>query len=173
MGGSHPPRDAASDPTGQRVGMIAAALAVALAFVSIGEHRAHTAAILHLSLANRQWARYEVANLKDINRGFGEDLLTGLNGNQSSAERMRADYARQKKEYEQETSQSRETAEHATSLSESDERRALHYDVGDGLLEIAVFLTSFYFVSRKNLFPVMGAAVGIAGLLVAFTGLPI
>ena len=138
-----------------------AVLAVALAIVSIGEHRAHTAAILHLSLANRQWARYEVATLKYINRESGGDPITGLNGNQPAAKEMRTDYARQKKKYEQQANEIHERAEHITSLAESDERRALRYDVGDGFLEIAVFLATFYFLSRKNLFALMGAAIGI------------
>jgi hypothetical protein len=86
---------------------------------------------------------------------------------------MRADYARQKKEYEQQANKVLERAEELTSLAESDERRALRYDIGEALLEIAVFLTSLYFLSRKNLFPLMGAAIGIIGVLLGLTGLPI
>ena len=38
--------------------------------------------------------------------------------------------------------------------SEAAERRALHYDLGEGLLEIALVLSSLYFIARKMLFPV-------------------
>ena len=44
--------------------MFAAVLAAVLAIVSISGHRTRAAAILHLTASNREWARYEVANLK-------------------------------------------------------------------------------------------------------------
>ena len=43
----HHESEHAIDPMGQRVGVLAAILAVALAIVSIQSHRTHTAAIMH------------------------------------------------------------------------------------------------------------------------------
>jgi hypothetical protein len=43
------------DPFGQRVGVLAALLAVALAIVTIASHREHTAGIMHKSDANDEW----------------------------------------------------------------------------------------------------------------------
>ncbi len=51
------------------------------------------------------------------------------------------------------------------------ERRALRYDFGEGLLEIALVLSSLYFISRKMLFPVIGIIAGVAGIVMAFRGL--
>ena len=51
------------------------------------------------------------------------------------------------------------------------EARALRYDVGEGLLEIALVLSSLYFISRKMLFPVIGVIAGIAGVVLAVAGL--
>ena len=62
-------------------------------------------------------------------------------------------------------------AQEKTDESEADERRALHYDLGEGLLEIALVLSSLYFIARKNLFPIIGVIAGLAGLAAAITGL--
>ena len=44
---------------GQKVGILAAVLAVALAIVTIASHRTHTAAIMHKSTANDEWSHYQ------------------------------------------------------------------------------------------------------------------
>ena len=43
--------------------------------------------------------------------------------------------------------------------------------LGEGLLEIALVLSSLYFISRKKMFPVIGVVAGIAGVAIAVTGL--
>ena len=52
------------DPTGQRVGILAAVVAVALAVVTIASHRTHTAAIMHQSQANDAWSHYQSTRVK-------------------------------------------------------------------------------------------------------------
>src|SRR5579872_6083141 len=52
------------DPGGQRVGVLAAVLAVLLAIVTIASHRTHTAAIIHKSTANDEWAHYQATRVK-------------------------------------------------------------------------------------------------------------
>ena len=51
------------------------------------------------------------------------------------------------------------------------ERRALRYDLGEGMLEIALVLSSLYFISRRKMFPVIGVVAGLAGMAVAVTGM--
>ena len=53
-----------SDPMGQKVGVLAAVLAVALAVVSIASHRAHTLAVVEKSEANDQWSFYQSKRIK-------------------------------------------------------------------------------------------------------------
>ena len=48
--------------------------------------------------------------------------------------------------------------------------RSLHR-ICEGLLEIALVLSSLYFISRKKMFPVIGVLAGIAGAAIAITGL--
>ena len=56
--------------------------------------------------------------------------------------------------------------------TEIEERRALRFDIGEGLLELGLVLCSLYFLARKAFLPVFGliaslsgAALGIAGFL--------
>src|SRR5436190_23514595 len=90
----------ASDPVGQKVGILAAVLAVALAIVTIASHRTHTAAIMHKSTANDEWSHYQATRVKYHNLDLGENLLRVLHANGDGAEAMRADYEKQKIKYE-------------------------------------------------------------------------
>ena len=160
-----------ADPVGRTVGVLAAVLAVALAIVSIASHRTHTAAIMHRSGANDQWSYYQANRIKYHNLELGEDLLAGLGAKGEGADKMRADYAAKKKKYEDQKGELQEKAKKGEEASEADEHRALRYDVGEGLLEIGLVLSSLYFISRKKMFPVAGVVAGIAGAAIAITGL--
>ncbi len=159
------------DPLGQRVGVLAAILAVVLAIVSIASHRTHTSSIMHKSTANDAWSHYQAARVKYHNLELGENLLAVLGANGAAADAMRADYAAQKQKYDGQARQIQGDAEKQDGLAESDEDRALRYDVGEGLLEIGLVLSSLYFISKKKMFPVMGIIAGVAGCAIAITGL--
>ena len=51
------------------------------------------------------------------------------------------------------------------------EHRGLRFDLGEGLLEIVLVLSSLYFISHKMMFPVLGVTAGIAGIAIAVSGL--
>src|SRR5438552_12653849 len=89
-----------SDPTGQKVGVLAALLAVALAIVTIASHRTHTAAIMHRSSGNDAWAHYQATRVKYHNLELGENLVSVLGAKSAPAEQMLADYEGQKKKYD-------------------------------------------------------------------------
>jgi Domain of unknown function (DUF4337) len=160
-----------SDPLGQRVGVLAAALAVALAIVTIASHRTHTAAIIHKSTANDEWSHYQATRVKFHNLELGESLLGVMDAKGPAAEKMRTDYAGQKKKYDQQGQDIQESARQSDEMAEADEHRAFRYDVGEGLLEIGLVLSSLYFIAKKKMFPVMGVLAGAAGIAYAATGL--
>src|SRR5437764_39512 len=64
------------DPMGQRVGILAAVLAVLLAVVTILSHRTHTEAIIAKADANDQWSLYQARRLKLHNTELKKDLMT-------------------------------------------------------------------------------------------------
>jgi Domain of unknown function (DUF4337) len=167
----HHEAEHAIDPTGQRVGVLAAILAVALAIVSISSHRTHTDAIMHKSTANDKWSQYQSSRVKFHSLELGESLAGLIGAKNGGTEQMLADYRKQEKKYEKEGKEIQEEARRGDEAAEADERRALRFDYGEGLLEIALVVTSLYFISRKGMFPVMGIIAGIAGVAIAASGL--
>jgi len=158
------------DPMGQRVGVMASILAVLLAVVTIASHRTHTAAIIHKSGSNDQWAYYQATRVKLHTTEMGENMVQVLGAKGEGPEKLVAQYEGQKKKYEEESRKIQREAREADEAAEADEHRALRFDVGEGLLEIGLVLSSLYFISRKGMFPVMGLIGGIAGGVIAITG---
>jgi hypothetical protein len=167
----HHESEHAIDPAGQRVGVLAAVLAVVLAIVSIASHRTHTEAIMQKSSANDAWAHYQSTRVKFHNLELGESLVGALGVKGDATEKLVAKYAAQEKDYAARGKKIQEEAELDDRSAETAEHRALRYDLGEGLLEIALVLSSLYFISRKRLFPVIGIVAGIAGAAIAVTGL--
>jgi hypothetical protein len=167
----HHESEHAIDPMSQRVGIMAAILAVALAIVSISSHRTHTEAIIHKSTANDKWAQYQSSRVKYHSLELGETLAGLIGPKNGGTQELLADYARQKKKYDNEGKSIMGEARHAYESAEADEHRALRFDFGEGLLEIALVVTSLYFISHKRMFPAIGLIAGITGALVAATGL--
>ena len=159
-----------ADPMGRTVGVLAAVLAVFLAIVTIASHRTHTAAIMHKSTANDEWSHYQATRVKYHNLELGESLLNVFGAKGAAADKMLADYAAQKKDYAQRADEIQKKAEDFDARAETDERRAFRYDVGEGLLEIGLVLSSLFFISKRKMFPVLGVTAGILGILMAASG---
>jgi hypothetical protein len=159
------------DPKGQVIGIMAAILAVALAVVSIMSHRTHTEAIIARSEANDAWSYYQATRIKAHNAELGLSLLQVMGAKGDAAEKMRADGEAQKKKYDGKAEDIQKEARGHEAASEAAEHRGLRYDLGEGLLEIALVLSSIYFISRKLMFPWIGLIAGVAGVAIALTGL--
>jgi hypothetical protein len=160
-----------ADPVGQRVGVLAALLAVALAIVTIVSHRTHTEAIMQKSAANDAWAHYQSTRVKFHNLELGQSLIGALGVRGDATDKLLADYAKQEKDYDARGEKIQNEAKGDDLLAETAEHRALRYDLGEGLLEIALVLSSLYFISRKRMFPAIGIVAGVAGAAIAITGL--
>jgi len=165
----HHESEHAIDPAGQLVGVLAAILAVALAIVTIASHRTHTAAIIHKAEANDSWQRYQSTRVKVYTLDVGQGLLRA-SGAKDGGEKVLADFTAQKKDEESKGKKIQAQAAEADEQAETDERRGLRYDVGEGLLEIGLVLSSLFFISHKKMFPVMGVIAGIAGVVISATG---
>ena len=166
----HQEHEHGADPVGRKVGVMAAILAVLLAVVTIASHRTHTAAIMHKSGSNDQWAYYQASRIKLHSTEMGENMVHLLGAKGEAAEKMLAQYAGQKKKYEEQSEKIQEQAKGADEAAEADEHPALRYDVGEGWLEIGLVLSSLYFISRKKMFPVLGIVAGVTGAGIAIAG---
>ena len=159
------------DPLGRKVGILAAIVGVLLAVVTIASHRTHTSAIIHKSSSNDAWAYYQATRIKLHNSELGIDLVHALGVKGDAAEKLLSDYAGQAKKYDEQSKEQQETAKKADEAAEEDEHRALRFDIGEGLLEIGLVLSSLYFISRKTMFPIVGVIAAAGGAMVALTGL--
>src|ERR1700693_5300752 len=166
----HHEHESENDPVGKKVGVLAAVLAVFLAIVTIASHRAHTAAILSKTNANDQWNLYQANRLKAHNLEVGQDIISLLAKGEGAAAKKVEDY---KKGIEKDEDKAKETMEAAKKYEEETEHaehKALYFDMGEGLLEIALVLSSLYFIARKMLFPVIGVIAGLGGFGLAAIG---
>ncbi|HXI42802.1 MAG TPA: DUF4337 domain-containing protein [Bryobacteraceae bacterium] len=166
----HHESEGAPDPVGQKVGVLAAVLAVALAIVTIASHRAHTDAVLLKTEANDRWSFYQSKRIKLHSLELGEQLVTLLGAKNPETAKAIEDFRSDQARYEEDSKKVMEEAQKKEGEATRVERRALRYDVGEGLLEIALVLSSLYFISRKMLFPVIGIVAGIAGAATAILG---
>ena len=166
----HTESEGAADPRGQKVGVLAAVLAVALAIVTIASHRAHTDAVLLKTEANDRWSFYQSKRIKLHSLELGEQLVTLLGAKNAETAKAIEDFSSDQARYEEDSKKVMKEAQENEAEASRIEQRALRYDVGEGLLEIALVLSSLYFISRKMLFPVIGIVAGIAGALTAIAG---
>ena len=166
----HTESEGAADPRGQKVGVLAAVLAVALAIVTIASHRAHTDAVLLKTEANDRWSFYQSKRIKLHSLELGEQLVALLGAKNAETAKAIEDFRRDQARYEEDSKKVMKEAQEKEAEASRIEQRALRYDIGEGLLEIALVLSSLYFISRKMLFPVIGIVAGIAGALTAIAG---
>lgn len=162
-----------TDAAGQKVGLLAAVLAVFLALVTIASHRTHTETVLLRTEANDRWQYYQSRRIKFHSLELGEDLVAVLGAKNEATVKALARYQVEKERYQKEGEEVQAEARNLEKEARQAEQRAQRYDFGEGLLEIALVLSSLYFIARKKLFPIAGIVAGIVGLAIAITGLTI
>lgn len=167
----HHEHEAGQDPAGKKIGILASVLAVFLAVVTIQSHRAHTESILQSTKASDQWNFYQAKKLKSHNLELGRDVISILSDERKEgAAKKLEEYKKNIQRYEKDSEKAGEDARKFEENSERAERKAMGFDVGEGLLEIGLVLTSLYFIGRKTIFPVVGVIAGIAGIVAALFG---
>ncbi|HEY4975620.1 MAG TPA: DUF4337 family protein, partial [Steroidobacteraceae bacterium] len=74
----HTGAEHAADSFGQRVGIMVGIIGILLSIVTILAHREHTAAVVHKTEANDQWAFYQAKKIREHNALIGATLLNEL-----------------------------------------------------------------------------------------------
>jgi hypothetical protein len=161
----------ARDPLGQKIGVLAAVLAVCLAVVSIMSHRSHTAAVVQRTEANDQWTFYQSKRIKFHSLELGIDMLGLLGQGKAGVEEAVTRYESEKAKEEKDGKEIQAEAKAKEDETQHTEDKALRYDIGEGMLEIGVVLSSLYFISHRKIFPVVALFFGVAGIGAAITGL--
>ncbi len=152
------------------VGIMVAIIGILLAGVTIESHRAHTAAIVHKTEANDQWAYYQAKKIRghvsDVGIGLINALSSDPNKNAALIEKMKGDI----KHYSDDADELQKDAKEKDNESLHAEAQAVRFDLGEGLLELGLVLSSLYFLSKRKLFPVLGVSAAIIGALIGVSG---
>jgi hypothetical protein len=160
----------ADDPNTRRVGILVGVVGILLSVVTIASHRAHTDAVIHRTESNDLWSYYQAKKIRENTDEVAQSLLQTLSNEPAKIETAmkKLDAARVK--YAADAEKLQDDARGKDKETELEERRALFFDVGEGLLELGLVLCSLYFLARKVFFPVLGVIAGIAGTALGICG---
>jgi Domain of unknown function (DUF4337) len=157
------------DPVGKRVGFQVGIIGIVLAIVTIAAHREHTSAVIHRTEANDQWSYYQAKKIREHVSAVADDMVGILDP--SKAEAAKQLFDKQRAKYVADAEEIKSKAEAKDHETEHAEALALRYDLGEGLLELGLVLSSLYFLGRRALFPVAGGLSAVLGLLIALSAL--
>lgn len=162
----------AHDPNTRRVGIAVGIVGILLSVVTIASHRAHTHAVILRTESNDQWAYHQAKKIRENTNDVAITLLRALSADPAKIESSVSKLAAARDKYADDAAQRQADAEAKDRQTATEERRALRFDIGEGLLELGLVLCSLYFLARKPFFPIFGliastggAALGIAGFL--------
>jgi hypothetical protein len=160
----------ASDPRTRTVGILVGVVGIFLSVVTIASHRAHTQAVINRTESNDSWGFYAAkkgrANASDV----GAILLQNLAPDPAKAADAihKLEAARDKELGDAKGLEGEAHAkEHDTEI---EEKRALRFDIGEGLLELGLVLSSLYFLARNAFFPIFGMTAAVAGIIMGVWG---
>jgi len=160
----------ASDPMTRRVGILVGVVGILLSVVTIASHRAHTQAVIHRTESNDQWAFYQAKKIRESTTDVALTVLTALatDAEKTADTTRKLQLARDK--YATDANAIIKEAQAKDTEQKIEERRALRFDIGEGLLELGLVLCSLYFLARKSFFPVLGVVSSIAGAAMGISG---
>lgn len=166
----HTSHEGGGDTFTKGVSVMVGVIGIVLAFVTIASHRAHTSAVIHRTEANDQWSFYEAKKEREHLMDVASGLLGVVQVAQpDKAQALGSHYAHDRDRYAADAAQIQQEAQAREAATGRDEARGLRLDLGEGLLELGLVLTSLYFLSRQRLFPIIGGVAAAAGVIVAAT----
>lgn len=102
---------------------------------------------------------------------MNSSLVKLLAANNPAAETVLAGYEKQEKKYEADLEGIKSEAEADEHRQEQEHQKATLFDLAEGLLELAMILSSLYFIAHKKFFPQCGIIIAIVGVIVGIIGL--
>jgi hypothetical protein len=160
----------AADPNTRRVGIMVGVVGILLSVVTIAGHRAHTQAVIHRTESNDAWAFYQAKKIREYTSEVTISVLQTLATDPAKtvAPVQKLNAARDK--YAADGEKIQEDARRKDEETAVEERRALRFDIGEGLLELGLVLCSLYFLARNGFFPVFGVLAAAAGTAMGILG---
>jgi hypothetical protein len=160
----------AADPNTRRVGILVGIVGILLSVVTIASHRAHTKAVIFRTESNDQWSYYQAKKIRENTEEVALTLMQALGSDASKTEALAHKLEDARAKYASDAEKIQTEARARDEKTEIEERRALRFDIGEGLLELGLVLCSLYFLARKIFFPVFGVLSSIAGAALGIAG---
>ena len=160
----------AADPTTRRVGILVGVVGILLSVVTIASHRAHTEAVIHRTESNDQWSYYQAKKTRQNTDEVAIALLQTLGADPAKSEAATRKLEAASAKYASDAEKIQEDANVKDKETALEEKRALAFDIGEGLLELGLVLCSLYFLARKNFFPLLGVLSSVAGTIMGIWG---
>ena len=160
----------AADPLTRRVGILVGVVGILLSVVTIASHRAHTEAVIHRTESNDQWAFYQAKKIRESTSDIALTLLRALQPDPAKNEATTRKLEAARDKYADDAKDIMKEAQAKDVEQKIEERRALRFDIGEGLLELGLVLCSLYFLARKGFFPIFGVIAGLAGTIMGIWG---
>jgi hypothetical protein len=167
----HAEHEQTSDPFSHRVGVLVGLIGILLSVVTILGHREHTSAVVHKTEANDQWAYYQAKKIKRDNDEIAAALVRTLGADPVKSAEQITRFTQDATRYGKEADQVKVEAGARENESSLAETKALRYDLGEGLLELGLVMTSLYFLARRRFFVALGTIAGFAGTVFGILGL--
>src|SRR5437773_914212 len=133
----------------KRVGLLAALLAIGLTLATIASHRTHTHGIVARAEANDLWAYFQSKRIKYHTIELGLDLI-GLQPATDPSLKLTQKYVAEKEKQAADAEKIKKQAEEKETESKAAEHRALRFDFSEGIFEIALVMSSLYFLSHRK-----------------------
>ncbi|HEY4210853.1 MAG TPA: DUF4337 domain-containing protein [Steroidobacteraceae bacterium] len=158
------------DEFGRGVGVAVGVIGIVLAVVTIGSHRAHTAAVITRTEANDQWSFYQAKKLREHLVDVGGSLASALATDPSRVKELVDRLGADKKRYDHDAEDIQTEARRLEDETKHQERQALRLDLGEGFLELGLVMSSLYFLSKRKFFPVIGGVAAVIGTALGVFG---
>lgn len=155
-----------------RISLAISILAVLVAMVTVLGHRSHTEAVLMQSRAGDQWNEYQAKKIREDNLSVVVDTLTlQPKADPAATNAKLAEYKAHIAKWIEDLNDEQEKAKEFEREVVKAEAQAARYDLGEALLQISVVLSSITLFTRKRSYFLGGLSLGVAGILVAASGL--
>jgi type II secretory pathway pseudopilin PulG len=158
------------DELGKKVGVVVGVIGILLAVVTIGAHRAHTAAVVLKTEANDQWAYYQAKKIREHQSSVGLTVLEALGTDAARVKTGSDNLSAERDKYAHEAGDLKKIADAKEDETRRAECSALRLDMGEGFLELGLVLSSLYFLSRNALFPMAGGIAALVGIAMGALG---
>ena len=160
------------DPSVVPVTLTLAVLAVLVALVSLLGHRASTEQVILQNKITDQWAFYQAKNIRRHTDELFADLTRVVSAKDAEAlAKLGEKYKAEAERYQEEQKELEAEARKLEREVDMERRRTDKFDMAEGLLEIALVISSITLLSGNRMFWRAGLVLAVVGIAVTGLGL--